>query len=249
MAIEGIFSAIFMTFFAKSDRKCSPVIKTEWGDFMEKTKRTIAKAVVFLTGIYLMMGSALAHRVNVFAWVEGDTVFVESKFAGGKKVKAGKIVVMDPDGKELLSGVTNDNGEFSFKIPKRTDLKIIMIAAQGHQAEWAINASEFGQTPGKALEESNAGKIASPKSPSAEPSSTTSTGSELAVMRVDLNQLETLIGHVLDKKLKPITKLLVDAHDRSPTVRDIFGGIGYILGFVGIAAYIHSRKKKDLSSD
>jgi nickel transport protein len=196
-----------------------------------------------------MTGSALAHRVNVFAWVEGDTVFVESKFAGGKKVKAGKIVVMDPDGKELLSGVTNDNGEFSFKIPKRTDLKIIMIAGQGHQAEWTINASEFGQTPGNPLEDSNAGKIVSPKSPSAGPLSATSTGSELAVMRVDLDQLETLIGHVLDKKLKPITKLLVDAHDRSPTVRDIFGGIGYILGFVGIAAYIHSRKKKDLSSD
>ena len=36
--------------------------------------------------------SASAHRVNVFAWVDGDTIHVESKFSGGKKVKTGKVV-------------------------------------------------------------------------------------------------------------------------------------------------------------
>ncbi|MGD9362169.1 MAG: hypothetical protein PVH85_25095, partial [Desulfobacterales bacterium] len=61
--------------------------------------------------------SASAHRVNVFAWVDGDTIHVESKFSGGKKVKTGKVVVMDPRSVELLSGFTNDQGEFSFKVP------------------------------------------------------------------------------------------------------------------------------------
>jgi nickel transport protein len=215
-------------------------------DFMKKTERAIAIAVILLSGIYIVPSLALAHRVNLFAWVEEDTVFVESKFAGGKRVKAGKIIVLDPDGKELLSGVTNDNGEFSFKIPKSADLKVILIAGQGHQAEWTINESEFGQLPGNALKESNTGKIMPPKNPSADPSSTTSTESEPVALPVDLNQLETLIENVLDKKLKPITKMLVDTLDRSPTVRDIFGGIGYILGLIGIAAYTHNRKKKDL---
>ena len=40
--------------------------------------------------------SASAHRVNVFAWVDGDTIHVESKFSGGKKVKTGKVVVRVP---------------------------------------------------------------------------------------------------------------------------------------------------------
>ncbi len=31
----------------------------------------------------LIAGNAFDHRVNVFAWVEGDTVFVESKFSEG----------------------------------------------------------------------------------------------------------------------------------------------------------------------
>lgn len=84
-----------------------------------------------------------AHRVNLFAWVEGDTVHVESKFSGGKKVKAGKIIVTDPQGKELVKGTTNGKGEFSFKIPQKTDLKIVLIAGPGHRAEWKIAASEI----------------------------------------------------------------------------------------------------------
>ena len=92
---------------------------------------------------------AWAHRVNIFAWVEGDTVYVETKFPGGKKVKAGHIVVLDVQGNDLLSGVTNDMGEFSFKIPKREDLKIVLLAGEGHRAEWTLLASEMEEWPKK----------------------------------------------------------------------------------------------------
>gem|GEM_PF-543605 len=87
--------------------------------------------------------SADAHRVVVFAWVEGDTVYVESKFSGGKRVKAGEIIVTDPQGNELLSGRTNENGEFSFKVPKKSELKIILLAGTGHRGEWTIAAGEI----------------------------------------------------------------------------------------------------------
>ena len=84
-----------------------------------------------------------AHGVYLFAWVEGDTVYVESKFSGGKKVKAGKIIVSDPQGTELLKGTTNENGEFSFKVPKKTDLKIVLLAGAAHRAEWTIPLAEI----------------------------------------------------------------------------------------------------------
>jgi nickel transport protein len=91
-----------------------------------------------------------AHRVNLFAWVEGDTVYVESKFSGGKKVKTGKIIVTDLEGSELLTGTTSENGEFSFKVPKKTELKIVLVAGTGHRAEWTIPASEIEMpAPGK----------------------------------------------------------------------------------------------------
>jgi nickel transport protein len=87
--------------------------------------------------------SANAHRVNLFAWVEGDTVYVESKFSGGKRVNSGKIIVLDAEGTELLNGTTSENGEFSFKVPKKTELKIVLEAGEGHRAEWTLAASEI----------------------------------------------------------------------------------------------------------
>lgn len=212
---------------------------------MKRIRRIMAAVILFLAGLYLVAGPASAHRVNLFAWIEGDTVFLESKFAGGRKVKAGKIVVMDPAGHELLEGVTDDQGEFSFKIPERTDLRIILIAGQGHQAEWTIPATEIEQMPAAALNESNAGKPASSKTADAAPSSAPATESMVAAPAMDLQQLEILIEKILDQKLKPITKMLVEARDRSPSVSDILGGIGYILGLIGIAAYFHSRRQKN----
>ena len=110
-------------------------------------KSNLSKPVFYLFLVvwllFVRIESVDAHRVNLFAWVEGDIVHVESKFSGGKKVKAGKIVVQDPQGTELLAGVTDANGEFSFKVPKKIDLKIVLIAGAGHRAEWTIAAGEI----------------------------------------------------------------------------------------------------------
>jgi nickel transport protein len=106
---------------------------------------------LFLAGclLSLRIEPVDAHGVSLFAWVEGDTVYVESKFSGGKKVKSGKIIVTDSEGTELVKGTTNEEGEFSFKIPKKTDLKIVLLAGTAHRAEWTISAAEFGMPAGR----------------------------------------------------------------------------------------------------
>jgi hypothetical protein len=110
-------------------------------------RSNLAKAIFFLFLVGWLLCFQIepvdAHRVNLFAWVEGDTVYVESKFSGGKKVKAGKIIVTDPQGTELVKGTTDENGEFSFKVPKKTELKIVLLAGAAHRAEWTISAAEL----------------------------------------------------------------------------------------------------------
>lgn len=93
--------------------------------------------------LWIGTASVDAHRVNIFARVEGDTVHVESKFSGGRRVHTGKITVSDTAGTELLRGTTDENGQFSFKVPQKTDLKIVLEAGTGHRAEWTIPAAEF----------------------------------------------------------------------------------------------------------
>jgi nickel transport protein len=96
-------------------------------------KRLMLNIAVFLFSWLLGLDHAQAHRADVFAWVEGDTVHVESKFSGGKKMKAGKISVVDPKGNELVKGVTNEQGEFSFKIPKKTEDRFENCLADRHR--------------------------------------------------------------------------------------------------------------------
>ena len=53
--------------------------------------------------------AAMAHRVNVFAWVDGDEVHTESKFSGGTLVRSGGITVKDEKtGAVVNQGTTND---------------------------------------------------------------------------------------------------------------------------------------------
>ena len=110
-------------------------------------ENNLAKCIyyLFLAGCLLCfrIEAVEAHRVILFAWVENDTVYVESKFNSGKKVKAGKIIVTDSRGVELVKGTTNEKGEFSFKVPKKTDLKIALLAGEGHRAEWTLPLAEI----------------------------------------------------------------------------------------------------------
>ena len=193
--------------------------------------------IVFLMLFFFGTGLARAHKVNVFAWVEGDVVFIESKFSGGKRVKGGMITVSDLRGNQLLSGKTNNRGEFSFKIPKKTTLKIVLVAGMGHRGEWTIPVEEIEMVSVIEIRESVQQETAEnePKSimrsiPAPKPCS---------------DEIQLAVEKALDKKLKPIMKLLAESREQGPTFHDIFGGIGYIFGLVGLATYIHYRRKKD----
>ncbi|GAI20495.1 unnamed protein product [marine sediment metagenome] len=72
-------------------------------------------SLAFLTLLLLMPASVVfAHKVNVFAYAEGDTVYTESYFSDGTKVKGGIVEVYDSQGTKLLAGKTDENGEFNF---------------------------------------------------------------------------------------------------------------------------------------
>jgi hypothetical protein len=155
----------------------------------------LAKTIFFLCLVISLLGGPIepvnAHRVNLFAWVEGDTVYVEGKFGGGKGVSAGKITVADPEGTILLTGTTDENGEFSFKIPQKSDLKIVLQAGTGHRAEWTVKAAEIDlPTTGKR-----------------------------------------------------------QAAEKGLPVKNIFIGLGCILGLTAIITYIRNRRNKNIDHE
>jgi len=198
-----------------------------------KKKLYLILILIFLI-IIIMDVSVFAHKVNIFAYVEGDKVYTESYFSDGKKCVESKIEVFDNQGNKLLEGLTDEEGMFSFKIPPEDvidgDLKIILTASMGHRAEYIIRADELGDVAGL-IEE----KIEEPVS---------AVSPEIS--SVDLKEIQSLIEDTLDEKLKPIIREMREIRksqeDRiSPT--EIIGGVGYIIGIFGIIAYFLSRKK------
>ncbi len=91
----------------------------------------------------LVATSALAHKVNIFAYVEDGTVYTESYFPDGRKVQNGTVEVYDAAGNKLATGTTNENGEFNFPLPKREDLTIVIIASMGHKNTFVLKKEEM----------------------------------------------------------------------------------------------------------
>jgi nickel transport protein len=210
---------------------------------LHSLKHLVAVSLCLLV-LPVAVKSVSAHRVNVFAWVDGETIHVESKFFGGKKVKAGKVVVMDPRGVEMLSGLTNDQGQFSFRVPGQSDLRIIITAGQGHQGEWTVRQTELqGALPETKVKTDVIKNVGSEPKSDIENTSADDR-STIPGNHIKPEELEAMIESVLDRKLQPITRMLAETRQEGPDVGDIFAGIGYILGLVGIAVYVQNRKKK-----
>ena len=184
---------------------------------------------IFLTLLVLMAASvAFAHKVNIFAYAEGDTVYTESYFPDGTKVKDGIVEVYDSQGIKLLEGKTDENGEFDFKLPKKDDLEIVLIASMGHKNSYTLSADELPDV------------IVTEKPQEAE-----FIESEVKeVMQVDLEQIKRIIDSSLDEKLKPIMRQLTKAQQKEVSFTEVIGGIGYIFGIMGIILYFTSKKKK-----
>ena len=54
-------------------------------------------------------------------------------------------------------------------------------------------------------------------------------------------EVERIVNAALDAKLSPIKHLLAEQVEAGPSLRDIIGGIGWIFGLVGVAAYCRRR--------
>ena len=191
----------------------------------------------FIFSLILPFSGAFAHRVMIFAWVEGDRVYTESKFSGGNPVKKGNVLVYDAEsGKKLLEGATNDKGEFSFKTFRKASLRIELIAGMGHRGEWIVKEEEIAVEPGPGTAPADSKPADVSRMAEAEQSASTSA--------VTMQEIEAAIDQALDRKLAPMMKLLAQSqHQQGPNLRDVVGGIGYILGLIGLGAYLHFRHK------
>jgi nickel transport protein len=222
--------------------------------------------------VLFLPSPALAHKVTVFAYVEGDTVVTDSYFNDGRKCRDSIIEVFDEKGNKLIEGKTDTDGRFSFRAPGRTDLVIRLTASMGHRAEYEIPGSDLpesllppaGPTALETPSEKPVRKTPNPsvtsssrptekpelRAPQAKPSPepaekpSVTQPAETALQAVPcLADIEQAVDRALARQLEPIYRELEESRRRE-NFSEIAGGIGYIVGLMGLAAYFHSRKDR-----
>ena len=199
--------------------------------FMSKQILTYTLCVFFAGTSF----QVLAHRVNVFAWQEGDNISVEGKFAGGGPAKNSEVLVEGPSGKVIVQGKTDQKGAWTFVLPKETQekkLKIVLKAGEGHQATWDLEL----ETDGTKL----------PEKPMAnKPEITQSvTSQDLSVDQRIASAVRAERARLEKEVIGPLRKQVAELQEPKVGWREIFGGIGWIIGLFGIGAYFKARRER-----
>ena len=195
--------------------------------------RSLLFLLLFFPLILALSRPALAHKVYIFAWVEGDTVHTDSYFPKSRKVKGGRVEVFGPSGRKLLEGTTDDQGAFSFKVPQKSDLRLLIDAGSGHQGEFLLETEELPAAAG----EPRASGLSRPEAKTMTTSSTP---------QPDQAQIKKIVEEALDARLKPIARSLAELRkEQGPGLSEIIGGLGYIFGIMGLIMYLRSRNKNN----
>jgi nickel transport protein len=119
-----------------SFKKADATANKDWG--------TSGYAAGILAIFFFFAIPAMAHKVNIFAYVENGTVYTESYFPDGKMVAEGSIEVLGSDGKKVVEGRTDNDGRFSFPLPeKKENLTIVINATMGHKNSFILKTSEM----------------------------------------------------------------------------------------------------------
>lgn len=203
-------------------------------------RKTHGILVACLVALLWSAVPACAHKASIFAFVQGELFVAEGYFGGKTKAIDCVVEVFDQAGNKLKEGKTDANGTFSFPIkdlgPISGDVRFLLTAGSGHKADYLVSASELPGATGRS------------KTPAVDAAGESgASGSQ--VQQADPDLIKKIVEDSLQQQLAPVMamlgsqqKLLLEQKDRSPSLTDIIGGIGWIFGILGIAGYFAGRK-------
>lgn len=182
--------------------------------------------------------TAQAHKVNMFAYVEGDSIYIEGYFADGKKAAAAQVTLVDGGGNTLATAVTDAEGQLTLPVPTKDNIRIILNAGMGHQTEYTIFASELGAVAQTAPTD---GAAPSPAGGAAPPAAETAADDAMTMTAPGDATLEAAVERAVGQAIKPLMRAVSEMREEKE-LGAIIGGVGYIFGILGIFFYLKARK-------
>ncbi len=205
--------------------------------------------------LFFSVQTASAHRVNIHALQEGRVVKVHAYWVDGTDAQRAVLKAVDSNGKVVFQGITDDGGVCMFSLPQAGEYRLVFDAGMGHRAETLLeyrlpsDLKEFGD---EALASFPPDGPSTGEAVSSGGVSNAGVGGRVHNDRFRLDSgkvpatLLMQIDAMLDRKLRPVLDELSGLRERDNRIRirDVTGGLGYILGLAGFAAWFSARKRR-----
>ena len=236
MIIEGVITMFVVSFLAKA----RPELLGIKGDADRSHPLPDSRKGPGLASWSLLLAAcclilplrAEAHKFLVTAWVEGDSLLVESAFGDGSSGSGAEVTVKDlVTGETVLQGVADKSGMLTLPLPATVrengnDLEVLANGGQGHQATCTVPAIEF----------TRADRPPQPTAPDeAKKEIGANSGLDVESLRLVVRQE---VEAVMQEQIPPLRRDLRALQQEGPRLIDIVGGIGWILGLAGLAALV-----------
>lgn len=180
---------------------------------------------LMMLGVLVFAGAAWAHSIYVFAYPEGAQICTSSYFGGKAKVKGGQVLMKTASGEILGRGQTDDEGLACFPAPEKAEVLVFSVEASGgHRGEFTLPPADYS-----ALEPEAVIVVSSPggEGPAA--------GAAGALTQADLN---IALAPVMQKLAE-----MESAAESRVSLRDVVGGLGWIIGLFGVYFWAVGRRK------
>jgi len=186
--------------------------------------------------LLLLPAPAFAHKLNVYAQVQGTMIVGRVYFSGDAPAKQAEVVARDPSGRELGRTKTDADGNFTLPARVKVEHRITAETPDGHAASYPLSAAELpdglaADAPLSTAQPQGAGKETSPPDTAADPNI------ESASVAANLVALEKQVASL---------RAQIDQSEQRLRLHDLLGGIGYILGLAGVALYLRSRSTRPM---
>ena len=182
--------------------------------------RTLLTVFTFCSTALPAASSANAHQMDLFAQVHGSEIHGEAHFHGGVAAKNVTVTALDPAGEKIGETKTDEQGKFTLQAKFRCDHRLLVKTADGHGTQCTIAA---GQLPSSLPSRAGAADHAADhQHASHEHDQSESIRADLAALRKQLH-----------------------GYEQKTRLRDVLGGIGYILGIAGIAFYLLGVRRRE----
>ncbi|MDR1920137.1 MAG: hypothetical protein LBS31_00090 [Candidatus Adiutrix sp.] len=203
---------------------------------MGLSRRCSATGIALILSLVFFVSPAAAHSIYIFAFPDDSQICTNSYFGGKAKVRGGQVSMAAVSGEILATAKTDEAGNACFDRPERIqDLIFTVEASGGHRAEFKMPASE--PAAGSSAYDSNDGR----------PAPETMAGEQAAGAAWPSTRAGSLTRDDLRQALSPIMLKLAEmesAQNSRINLKDVVGGLGWLLGLAGVAFFAAGRKNK-----